>query len=268
MQVLTLTLIQKNPVDEETAVVHGSLVRMLRKQADADKLLVPCPYLSHETNDLLCNPAVMLSLPSSALLSTPLLCPAPAHIQARAPAPPASLPSTSSNRVHPNIPSLSPTQDQSHPALLHPQVTLQSGAAQCPLDFADSVHRRTLLHWASLHGRLNVVTFLCENGVPIGAPDANSRSPLVLSLTRNFGGPHVAVAEKLVEHGALPAPDSPEAGELLLEIAGRTLTSATQLLLSLILLLMIANPARAPIRRQLSLTPTLTPISINPAPLL
>jgi len=140
---------KKNPVDEETAVVHGSLVRMLRKQADADKLLV----------------------------------------------------------------------------------TLQSGAAQCPLDFADSVHRRTLLHWASLHGRLNVVTFLCENGVPIGAPDANSRSPLVLSLTRNFGGPHVAVAEKLVEHGALPAPDSPEAGELLLEIAGSGVVSLMETVL-------------------------------------
>lgn len=135
-------------VDEETAVVHGSLVRMLRKQNDAEKLLA----------------------------------------------------------------------------------TLKSDAP-CPLEFADAVHRRTLLHWAALHGRLSVVKYLCEQGVPIGAHDANGRSPLVLSLTRNFGGPHVEVANVLVEHGALPAQDSDEAGDLLLEIAGSGVVSLMETVL-------------------------------------
>merc|ERR1712146_558390 len=72
---------------------------------------------------------------------------------------------------------------------------------------------------AALHGRLSVTELLVEHGVPIGAHDANGRSPLVLALQKTFGGPHINVANLLLQHGALPAADSAEAGDLLLEIA-------------------------------------------------
>jgi len=127
----------EDEADEETAVVHGSLVRMLRKPSDTEDLLVK----------------------------------------------------------------------------------LKADPVPCALDYADAVHKRTLLHWAALHGRLSVAELLVEHGVPIGAHDANGRSPLVLALQKTFGGPHINVANLLLQHGALPAADSEEAGDLLLEIA-------------------------------------------------
>lgn len=87
-----------------------------------------------------------------------------------------------------------------------------------PLDFADAVHRRTLLHWACLYGRLRVVQALVEAGVPIDINDSNGRSPFVLALQKTFQGPHLEVAHFLVEHGCLPPHTSSEAGEIVLEV--------------------------------------------------
>jgi mitogen-activated protein kinase 1/3 len=87
-----------------------------------------------------------------------------------------------------------------------------------PLDFADAVHGRTLLHWAALYGRLKVVQALVDAGVSLTSHDTNGRSPFVLSLQKNFQGPHLEVANLLLTRGCLPSPTSDEAGEILLEV--------------------------------------------------
>jgi len=96
---------------------------------------------------------------------------------------------------------------------------IQSSPAAIPLGFADKVHRRTLLHWACLYGRLQVVEALVQSGVPLGTPDIKGRSPFVLSLQKTFQGPHLRVANFLVAQGCLPGSDSGEAGEIVLEVA-------------------------------------------------
>jgi ankyrin repeat protein len=96
---------------------------------------------------------------------------------------------------------------------------IQSSPPAIPLGFADKVHRRTLLHWACLYGRLQVVEALVTAGVPLGTPDIKGRSPFVLSLQKTFQGPHLRVANFLVAQGCLPGPNSSEAGEIVLEVA-------------------------------------------------